>query len=64
MTDVRGFWVSGRLVWQINGEFISDRGLRQWWHHRESERDPCASFPYVGDCVRRMHTDAYAARNE
>ena len=53
---VHGFWVGDRLIWQINGEFISDRALRSWcWHNVDGV------MRYV-DVVRRAHTDAYAAR--
>lgn len=46
-----------QLIWNINGEDVSDRDLRGW----------CFShlpYPYsLPGCITKLHTDAYAARN-
>jgi hypothetical protein len=60
--EAHGFWVGrgerAKLCWQINGEFVSDRALRQWVYHNMDGRID----RYVGTCVLQMHVDAYAKR--
>jgi hypothetical protein len=55
--EARGFWIGGRLIWQINGAFVSDRALRRWVYDNMSGIDR-----YV-DVIRHLHTAAYASHN-
>ena len=62
MAEARGFWI-GRgdkqvLCWEIDGEFITDKALRQLvWHNMEGVDR------YV-DVIRQYQVDAYAKRHQ
>lgn len=62
MADVLGFWIGHgakqRLMWQIDGEIISDVGLQRW------VRENMDYFAHAHDgiiCAR--HTIAFALRH-
>jgi hypothetical protein len=57
-TQANGFWIRDHLIWQINGEFISDRALRSWVFHNTEH----SYLKHVGPCILKRHVDAYALR--
>ena len=61
-----GYWIKNNghahIVWQINGEFISDRELRRWIYHNNPDSGP--HDRYVGTCILKWHVDQWASRND
>lgn len=54
-----GRWVGETLYWDIDGETIDDKSLRQWCYHNLPED---SAFRQVGTCILAYHTKAYANR--
>lgn len=50
------FWKDDTLYWRVSvGVDVKDSDLRAWCH-----RNMDYPFGYVGACVLKLHTDAYA----
>ena len=65
-TEAHGYWIKNnnrwQIVWQINGEFITDRALRNFIYHNNPNAGP--HDRYVGQCILKWHTDQWARRND
>ena len=62
-TDARGVWIgrgdSQRLVWIIEGEFVTDYALRRWVYANTEDGDPSRHV----DVIRECHAAKYASRH-
>jgi len=58
MAEARGVWVGKgakqRLIWIIDGEFVSEQELRRWTYWRTGQHAP--------PCVVKWQVDLYANR--
>lgn len=61
-SEARGYWIKHfghhEIVWQINGEFITDRELRRFIYHNNPDSGP--HDRYVGLCIVQWHVDQWA----
>jgi len=59
----KGYWIrqngAQKLLWVLNGEFISDAALRTWIFHNNHGYDK-----YAGPCVLEKHVNQYINREE